>query len=416
MALSADPVVRPVAAAMGPAMGVLVALSFAHLLNDMMASLLPAIYPMLKQDFHLDYGQVGLITLSYQAFASMMQPLVGLYTDRYPKPYALAFGMGSTLCGLLVLSRAGSFAMVLGCTALIGVGSSVFHPEASRVARMASGGRHGFAQSLFQVGGNAGFSFGPLLAAFIVLPNGRHSIAWFALFALLGMAVLTFVGGWYSGQRRRPRPSLAVADTGLSRRRTWFVLALLFILVLSKYLYLSSINSYLTFYLIDRFAVPVRTAQLYLFAFLFSVAIGTFAGGPIGDRFGRRYVIWGSILGVLPFTLMLPTANLFWTGVLICLIGLVLASAFSAIVVYAQELVPGKVGLIAGLFFGVSFGISGIGAAAMGQLADSEGIAFVYRLCSFLPALGALAMLLPDLDRRMGPAVTPINRGGDGAG
>lgn len=401
MARSADPAVRPAVAAIGPAMSVLVALSFAHLLNDMMASLLPAIYPMLKLDFHLDYAEVGLITLSYQAFASLMQPLVGFYTDRYPKPYALAFGMGSTLCGLVLLSRAGSFSVVLVCTALIGVGSSVFHPEASRVARMASGGRHGFAQSLFQVGGNAGFSFGPLLAAFIVLPNGRHSIAWFALFALLGMAVLTFVGSWYSGQRRRPRATVAAARHDLSPRQIGTVLALLFVLVLSKYLYLSSINSYLTFYMIDRFAVPVRTAQLYLFAFLFSVAVGTFAGGPIGDRFGRRYVIWGSILGVLPFTLMLPTANLFWTGVLICLIGLVLASAFSAIVVYAQELVPGKVGLIAGLFFGVSFGISGIGAAALGRVADVDGIGFVYRLCSFLPALGALAMFLPDIDRRI---------------
>jgi len=396
---AAPPVVTTPDAA--PVLGVLLALSFAHLLNDMMASLLPAIYPMIKQDFHLDYSQVGLITLSYQAFASLMQPLVGLYTDKHPKPYSLAIGMSSTLLGLLLLSRAGSFPVILACTALIGVGSSIFHPEASRVARMASGGRHGFAQSLFQVGGNAGFSFGPLLAAFIVLPHGQASIAWFALFALLAMIVLSFVGRWYSHHRRQKRAARAVRPHDLSPRQVAWAIALLFVLVLSKYLYLSSINSYLTFYMIERFAVDVRSAQLFLFTFLFAVALGTFAGGPIGDRFGRRTVMWGSILGVLPFTLMLPYAGLVGTFILLCVIGLVLASAFSAIVVYAQELVPGNVGMIAGLFFGVAFGVSGLGAAGLGLVADWTSIGFVYKACAFLPILGVMVAFLPNLDRRM---------------
>ena len=381
---------------------ILVALSFSHLLNDMIQSLIPAIYPILKESFRLSFSQIGLITLTFQLTASLLQPVVGLYTDRYPKPYSLAIGMGFTLVGLLLLSVAASFPTILVAAGLVGIGSSVFHPESSRMARAASGGRHGLAQSLFQVGGNAGSAIGPLLAAFIVVPRGQASIAWFSIAAIVAIAVLFHVGRWYRGHlSSRPARSGAGAGDGrpaLSRGRVAFSIGILMCLVFSKYIYLVSLSSYYTFYLIDKFAVSVQAAQVYLFVFLGAVAVGTVVGGPIGDRFGYKFVIWGSILGVLPFTLILPHANLFWTGILTVPIGLILASAFSAIMVYAQELLPGRVGLVAGLFFGFAFGIGGLGAAALGRLADLTSIAFVYRVCSFLPLIGLLTALLPNLE------------------
>jgi FSR family fosmidomycin resistance protein-like MFS transporter len=381
---------------------VLGALSFCHLLNDMMQSLLPALYPLLKSELKLDFGQVGLVTLVYQITASLFQPLIGSYTDRRPLPYALACGMGFTLTGLLLLSTASRFEVLLLAAAIVGLGSSIFHPESSRLARLASGGRHGFAQSLFQVGGNAGSALGPLAAAFIVVPNGQGSVAWFALAALLGIVLLSRVGAWYaqhaSLKAGAPKQAQAASST-LPRAKVVGALAILVALIFSKYFYLASITSYYTFYLIERFHVSVWNAQVHLFVFLASVAIGTFAGGPIGDRIGRKYVIWFSILGILPFTLILPHANLFWTGVLSVPIGLILASAFSAILVYAQDLVPGRVGTISGLFFGVAFGMGGIGAAVLGQVADVKGIEFVYGLCAWLPLIGILAALLPDPKR-----------------
>lgn len=381
------------------AIAVLGALSVCHFLNDMMQSLLPAMYPMLKTGLALDFGQIGLITLVYQVTASLFQPLVGMYTDRRPLPYALACGMGFTLVGLVLLSKAASFAMLLLSAAIIGIGSSIFHPESSRLARLASGGRHGFAQSLFQVGGNAGSAVGPLAAAFIVLPNGQGSVAWFALAAMLGIGMLAKVGGWHVRHNQRQatvrRPPV-VAHSSFSRRRVMAALAILVALIFSKYFYLASFSSYYTFYLIHKFDVSVWTAQVHLFVFLASVAAGTFLGGPIGDRVGRKYVIWFSILGVLPFTLILPHVNLFWTGVLSVPIGLILASAFSAILVYAQELVPGKVGMISGLFFGIAFGMGGLGAAVLGHLADVTSIEYVYGLCAYLPIIGVLAAFLPD--------------------
>jgi FSR family fosmidomycin resistance protein-like MFS transporter len=379
---------------------VLAAISFCHLLNDMLQSVIPAVYPLLKTSYHLDFGQIGLITLTIQLTASLLQPLVGIYTDRKPTPYSLAGGMAFTLSGLILLASAPSFPMILVAVALVGMGSSVFHPESSRVARMASGGQHGLAQSLFQVGGNAGSALGPLLAAFIVLPGGQRSIAWFSLAALLAIVVLSRVGAWYKAQQRsaaKSRSRRAAEDTGLSPKRVAIAISVLIVLIFSKYFYLASLTSYYTFYLISKFHVSVRDAQLYLFLFLGSVAAGTIIGGPVGDRIGRKYVIWCSILGVLPFTLMLPHANLFWTGVLTVIIGIVLASAFAAILVYAQELVPGKVGTISGLFFGLAFGMGGLGAALLGQLADATSITFVYRVCAFLPALGLLTAFLPDL-------------------
>jgi FSR family fosmidomycin resistance protein-like MFS transporter len=380
-------------------------LSVCHLLNDMMQALLPAIYPMLKQSFGLGFWQIGLITLTNQVTASVLQPVVGLYTDRSPKPFSLAVGMGFTLVGILLLATAGRFAVLLVAAALIGVGSAVFHPESSRIARLASGGRHGLAQSLFQTGGNFGSSLGPLLAAFIVLPRGRGSIAWFSVAALLGIALLWRVGGWYATRVRAGSVSAAVArDTSLTRAHVKRALGVLLVLTFSKYIYLSCLVSYYTFFLMHRFHVSVHSAQLHLFGFLGAVAAGTFLGGPIGDRIGRKYVIWGSILGVLPFSLVLPYASLFWTSVLSVAIGLILASAFSAILVYAQELLPGRVGLVAGLFFGFAFGVGGIGAAALGKLADVAGIDFVFRVCAFLPALGLLTALLPDLRSRAEPA------------
>jgi FSR family fosmidomycin resistance protein-like MFS transporter len=385
----------------GAVLGILTAISLSHLLNDMMQSLIPAIYPVLKSTFQLDFGQIGLITLVYNLTASLLQPAVGIYTDKRPQPFSLAFGMAMSLSGLLLLSAAFNFAMILIAVALVGTGSAIFHPESSRVARMASGGRHGFAQSFFQVGGNFGSSLGPLLAAFIVLPYGQPSVAWFSIAALAGMVVLTRVGLWYRRERRQPKATAHAkpSEPALPRRIVTRSVLILLVLIFSKYFYMASMTSYFMFFLIGKFGIDVRDAQLYLFAFLGAVALGTFAGGPIGDRIGRKYVIWFSILGVLPFTLLLPHANLFWTGVLSFIIGMILASAFSSIVVYAQELMPGKVGMIAGIFFGFAFGMGGLGAAVLGELADVTSLNFVFNVCAFLPLLGVLAAFLPDTHR-----------------
>ena len=385
----------------GTAYPVLFAISLCHLLNDMMQALLPAMYPVLKTDFGLDFGQVGLITLSFQLTASLLQPGVGLYTDHSPKPYSLVAGMGLSLLGILILSVATSYPLLLVSAGMVGLGSAVFHPESSRVARMASGGRHGFAQSLFQVGGNTGSAIGPLLAAFIVVPRGQGSAAWFSAAALAGMVILSRVGRWYGehlGSATKARTGGAVAHHRLSRGKVIAALVILLVLVFSKNVYLASISSYYTFYLIERFGVGVQQAQIYLFLFLGAVAAGTIIGGPVGDRLGRKWVIWASILGVLPFTLALPFVNLFWTAVLSVAIGVILASAFSAILVFAQELVPGRIGMVSGLFFGFAFGTAGIAAALLGDLADRTGIEFVYRLCSYLPALGLLTAFLPRIE------------------
>jgi FSR family fosmidomycin resistance protein-like MFS transporter len=377
--------------------GILGAISFSHFLNDMIQSLMLAIYPLFKADFQLNFAQIGLITLTYQFTASLLQPIVGAYTDKHPKPYSLAVGMGCTLTGLLTLSLAPSYPVLLLAAAMVGTGSSIFHPESSRVARMASGGRHGLAQSIFQVGGNAGTATGPLLAAWIVLPHGQRSIAWFSLAALLAIIVLTGVGRWYSHQHRLPKKPAASLASPLPPRLVRRTLAVLLALIFSKFFYLASINSYLIFYLMHKFHVSTEVGQYHLFVFLFSVAAGTLLGGPIGDRIGRKAVIWVSILGVAPFTLLLPYASLEWSAVLSAIIGFMLASAFPSMVVYAQELIPGKVGTVAGLFFGLAFGLGGIGAAVLGQLADIWGIDTVYRLCSFLPLIGLLAVFLPNL-------------------
>jgi FSR family fosmidomycin resistance protein-like MFS transporter len=383
------------------AFGILGAISVCHLLNDMLSSLLPSIYPLLKSSFHLDFAQIGLITLTYQLTASILQPLVGLHTDRKPMPYSLPVGMGLTLVGLLFLSLAGNFITILMAAALVGTGSSVFHPESSRVARMASGGQHGLAQSIFQVGGNAGLSLGPLLAAFIVMPRGQSSIAWFSVAALVGIVMLTSVSGWANRYRSSGKKSSATKTEhhpALSARRVGISIAVLMALLFSKFVYLASLTSYYTFYLMNKFQVSVRSAQIHLFVFLGAVALGTIIGGPVGDRIGRKRVIWCSILGVLPFTLPLPYASLFWTEILSVAIGVILASAFSVIVVYAQELVPGRVGMISGLCFGFAFGMAGLGAAVLGELADLTSINFVYSVCSFLPAVGLLAAFLPNLE------------------
>jgi FSR family fosmidomycin resistance protein-like MFS transporter len=380
------------------AMGILWALSLCHLLNDMMQSLLPAIYPIIKSSFGLGFTQIGLITLTNQATASLLQPAIGFHTDRRPQPYSLAMGMGSTLVGMVLLATAPQYGIVLVAAALVGVGSSVFHPESSRIARLASGGRHGFAQSLFQVGGNAGSALGPLLAAFIVLPRGQRSVAWFSIAALVAIALLWHVGGWYKQMLARASRAAAIRREGVSSRQVASAIGILLALIFSKHVYLASLTSYYTFYLISRFGLTVRSAQLHLFLFLGATAAGTFIGGPVGDRIGRRRVILWSILGVLPFTLALPYVDLFWTRVLSVVIGLIIASAFSAIVVYAQELVPGRVGTVAGLFFGLAFGIGGLGAAALGTLADHTSIFTVYHVCAFLPAIGILALWLPKLE------------------
>lgn len=381
---------------------ILLALSFSHLLNDTMQSLIPSIYPMVKDSFQLSFSQIGLITFTFQVSASILQPLVGLYTDKKPQPYALAIGMCFTLLGLVSLSIADSFHIVLLSVGLIGIGSAVFHPEASRVAHMASGGRHGMAQSLFQVGGNAGSSLGPLLAAMILLPYGRFQIIWFSLVALLAIFILSVVGNWYKANMDRTAKkfaNVAHRETKLPTRTVVFSVGILLLLIFSKYIYMASISSYFTFYLIQKFGVSIQNSQIYLFAFLFSVAAGTFIGGPVGDRIGRKYVIWISILGVAPFALALPYVNLFWTGALSCIIGLILSSAFSAILVYAQELIPGKVGMIAGLFFGFAFGIGGIGSALLGNLADKTSIEYVFSVCSFLPLIGLITGFLPNLEK-----------------
>ena len=396
-------------AAMPPAtsavLPVLVSLGFCHMLNDLMQSLIPALYPMLKQQFQLDFTQVGLITLAFQLTASLLQPTIGIYTDRRPLPYSLAAGMGATLIGLVLLSLAHNYAMVVFAASMVGIGSAVFHPEASRVARMASGGRYGFAQSLFQVGGNIGGAIGPLLAALIVLPRGQGAIAWFSLSALLAMMVLTRVGMWYAAH---PRRATAAAGAGsghsaLSRGRVLFCIFVLMLLTFSKNVYTSSLSSFFTFYLIERFQLSVHDAQVQLFVFMAAIAAGTLIGGPLTDRIGRRPMIWISIVGALPFTLALPYANLFWSGVLTVIIGLLMASAFPAILVYAQELVPGRVGLVSGMFFGFAFGLGGLGAAAMGRIADATSVSFVFQLCSYLPAIGLITWLLPNLEGARSP-------------
>jgi MFS transporter, FSR family, fosmidomycin resistance protein len=389
------------AAAPGTDYAILGAISFSHLLNDMIQSLILAIYPLLKSGFNLSFGQVGLITLTYQVTASLLQPVVGMITDRKPMPFSLPVGMGFTLCGLLLLAKAPNFPVLLVAAALVGTGSSVFHPESSRVARLASGGRHGLAQSLFQVGGNTGSSLGPLLAAWIIVPHGRGSVAWFSLAALLAIVVLLQVGRWYRLHHvSRSKAIRHTAGEALSRWKVVMCLFILGMLIFSKYFYLASISSYFTFYLIHTFGLSVQNAQIHLFVFLFAVAAGSLIGGPIGDRIGRKWVIWVSILGVAPFTLALPHASLFWTGVLTVVIGLILSSAFSAILVYAQELIPGRVGMVSGLFFGFAFGMGGIGAAVLGRVADAHGIDYVYSLCAYLPLIGVLAVFLPDLERK----------------
>ena len=384
------------------AMTVLMALSFSHFLNDMIQSLLPAVYPMLKDGYHLTFAQIGVITLTYQLAASLLQPLVGFYTDKKPVPYSLPVGMSSTLVGLLIIAFATSFPVILLGAAFIGIGSSIFHPESSRMARSAAGGRHGFAQSFFQIGGNAGSALGPLLAAFIILPYGQSNMAWFSLAALLAIFVLSRVSSWYKrihlSNGRAARKAVAVPI--YTRKQVIVSITVLLLLIFSKYFYMSSLTSYYTFYLISKFQVSVQNAQLLLFLFLTAVAVGTFFGGPIGDRVGRKYVIWVSILGVLPLTLLMPHVNLFWTATLSVVIGLIIASAFSAIIVYAQELIPGRTGMIAGLFFGFAFGMGGLGAAVFGNIADHQGIEFVYQIASFLPAIGILTIFLPD-EKRM---------------
>lgn len=383
---------------------ILFAISFSHLLNDTIQSLIPAIYPLVKDNYSLSFSQIGLITLTFQMTASLFQPFVGLYTDKKPQPYSLAVGMGFTLTGLITLSMSTGFYFMLLSVALIGTGSSIFHPEASRMAHAASGGRRGLAQSIFQLGGNAGSSIGPLLAAWIIVPHGQFSVIWFSAIALLAIMILSWVGNWYKGYlvnlKARHGAKLNAVTTNFSRNKVVFAVVILLVLIFSKYFYMASLTSYFTFYLIEKFHVSVQTSQVYLFVFLFSVAAGTLIGGPVGDRFGRKYVIWFSILGTAPFALMLPYANLFWTGVLIVPIGMILASAFSAILVYAQELIPGKVGLVAGLFFGFAFGMGGIGSALLGKLADNTGIEYVFHICAFLPLIGIITGFLPNIEGR----------------
>ena len=401
IAAGIDAAAKPAASAAGPAYVVLGSISFSHFLNDTMQSLIPSVYPILKENYALSFAQIGMITLAFQITASMLQPVVGSVTDRRPMPFSLAIGMGSTFVGLLLLSVAGTYPMILIAAALVGLGSAVFHPESARIARLASGGRYGFAQSVFQVGGNFGSAIGPVLAALIVVPFGQPSIAWFSSIAFVAVMILWRIGRWY-------RPRIVVRDrkapltrpAGLpSARRTAVAIAILILLVFSKYIYLSSLSSYYTFYLMHKFGVSTQNAQLLLFVFLAAVAIGVYFGGPLGDRFGRRYVIWFSILGTLPFTLLLPHVGLTWTVILSFVIGFILASAMPAIIVYAQELMPHRFGMISGLFFGFAFGAGGLGAALLGIVADHKGIDFVYHACAFLPAIGLLAVFLPRMKR-----------------
>ncbi len=381
---------------------VLIALSVSHFLNDTIQAILPAIYPILKDTFRLTFAQVGSITLAYQTTASLLQPIVGAYADRRPQPYSLAVGMGLTLIGLILLSQAGSYQAILVAAVTVGTGSAIFHPEASRLSRLASGGRHGFAQALFQVGGNFGTSLGPLLAAAIVVPRGQAHVLWFSVLAVAGIVLLARVGQWYQGNLTRQRGRKPAPHTHLPLPRPQVIraLAVLIALTFSKHIYLSSLTSYYTFYVIHKFGQSVQAAQVTLFIFLFAVAAGTIIGGPLGDRFGRKYVIWLSILGVAPFALLLPYAGLTGTIILTVIIGVVLSSAFPAIVVYAQELVPGKVGMIAGLFFGFAFGVAGVGSALLGQIADHRGIEYVFQVCSYFPLIGLLTVFLPQLERR----------------
>ncbi|MEP6950603.1 MAG: MFS transporter [Ginsengibacter sp.] len=380
---------------------ILLTISFSHLLNDTIQSLIPSIYPLVKNSFHLSFSQVGLITFTFQIAASLLQPVIGFYTDKKPQPFSLAIGMSFTLIGLVLLSQAGSYYFLLVAVALIGIGSSVFHPEASKVAYMAAGPRRGLAQSIFQVGGNAGSALGPLLAAMIIVPYGQSRIIWFSLVALLAIVVLLSVGRWYKANSHRIKSkgrSVGLSNHPVfSKTKVALSIAILLILIFSKYFYLASMTSYYTFYLIHKFHVSVQTSQYHLFIFLASVAAGTILGGPLGDRFGRKYVIWFSILGVAPFTLLLPHVNLFWTSVLSVFIGVILASAFSAILVYAQELLPGKIGMISGLFFGFAFGMGGLGSALLGALADRTSIEYVYQVCAFLPLIGLLTGFLPNI-------------------
>ena len=395
--LTASPAAATTAPQASPlVMRVLGACALAHLINDLIQAVLPSIYPMLKANYGLSFAQVGLITLTFQLTASLLQPWIGYHTDRHPKPWLLPAGMVCTLIGILMLAFVGSFPAILLAAGLVGVGSSTFHPETSRVARLASGGRYGLAQSTFQVGGNTGSALGPLLAAAIIIPYGQGHIAWFGLFAVFAILVLYGLSRWYRNHLNLFKLKQGGQAThGLSKGRVTFALVVLAALVFSKYFYMTSLTSYFTFYLIEKFQLSVASSQMYLFLFLGAVAVGTFAGGPIGDKIGRKKVIWFSILGAAPFTLALPYVDLYWTAVLSVVIGFVLASAFSAIVVFAQELVPGNVGMIAGIFFGLMFGFSGIGAALLGLLADSHGIEYVYKICSFLPLVGILTILLP---------------------
>lgn len=380
---------------------VLGAISFSHFINDLLQALLLAIYPILKGGFNLTFAQIGLVTFTYQITASLLQPIVGSYTDKHPKPYSLVFGMTSTMTGILLLAFAQNYSMLLVAALFMGTGSSIFHPESSRVARLASGGQHGLAQSIFQVGGNVGSATGPLLAAIFIVPHGQGSTAWFALAALVGIAVLWKVGGWYKEQQRisAAKPKPVAQANALPRRKVLISVAMLMGLVFSKYFYLTSLTSYYTFYLMEKFHLSIQSAQVYLFIFLGAVAAGTILGGPIGDRIGRKQVIWFSILGIAPFTLALPYADLMWTSILSIIIGFTLASAFPAIVVFAQELMPNKVGMVSGLFFGFAFGMGGIGAAVLGKVADVYGIEYVYHLCAFLPLIGLIAIFLPNLHK-----------------
>lgn len=383
------------------AYSVLYAISFAHLLNDMLQAVIPAIYPIIKEDFHLDFTDIGLVTLTYQLTASILQPFVGLYTDRHPKPFSLAIGMGISLLGLVSLALSPSFFWILASVGLIGIGSSIFHPDSSRVAYLASGGKRGLAQSIFQLGGNAGSALGPLLAALLVVSYGQRSVMWFGVAALIGIILLTRIGKWYKTVALpKVNKTVESASSGLSQRRVLLSLLILLVLIFSKYFYLAGMTSYFTFYLMDKFQLGVKSAQIHLFIFLAAIAVGTLAGGPLGDRFGRKYIIWISILGAAPFTLLMPHANLFWTTILSICTGLLISSAFSAIIVYAQELVPGKVGMIAGLFFGFAFGMGGLGSALLGKLADYTSITYVFDVCAFLPLLGILTAFLPNLDTK----------------
>jgi FSR family fosmidomycin resistance protein-like MFS transporter len=391
---------QPAVSAEKTTFAVILAVSLCHCINDILQSLLSAIYPMLKEDYGLDFWQIGLLTFTFQVTASLLQPVVGIYTDRRPLPYSLTFGMGSSTIGLVLLASAHSYGLLLLGAAFIGIGSAIFHPESSRVARMASGGRYGLAQSLFQVGGNIGHAAGPLLAAFIVVPRGQGSVGWFSIGAIVGMVILFQVGRWYARHLATAAKRKAVSrEIALPRGTIMLALVVLALLTFTKNIYMASISSYYTFYVIERFGVSVQESQYLLFVFLGGAALGTILGGPIGDRFGAKWVIWFSILGVLPFTVALPYVDLTGTAVLTFTIGLIMASAFPAIVVFAQELLPGRVGMVAGIFFGLAFGMAGIAAAVLGVVADAKGIVFVFQLCSFLPLLGLLTVFLPDMKK-----------------